>query len=179
MDNSLLVRIWLGRASFLMCGLGILIFELVPLRFTPSAFSHPDLVFGLAFAILLRRPEFVPVWLLTLVLLLADFLLLRPVGLWTAIVILAAEFARSQEYRFRELSFPFEWAFFGAVLFLALILNRSVLALMLIPQAGFSAMMLHFLSSFLIYPLLVLFSSFILRIRKFTPHEALQYGRKL
>lgn len=179
MDNSLSARLWFGRLIFAACVATILFLSLVPLNFTPRFLPWPDLLLCLTFAYSMRRPEFVPVWLLAGVFLLADILLMRPPGLWTALVILSVEFGRTQEYRFRELIFPFEWAFFATSMFLILLTYRLVLALLLVPQPGFGGIMLHFLFTILIYPLVVLFCVFVLRVQKVTPDQAIKYGHRL
>jgi rod shape-determining protein MreD len=179
MAETLLSRLLLGRLVYAGCVFVLLFISLVPLGFTPALVPGPDLLLGLTFAFVLRRPDYVPIWLLVGVFFLSDILLLRPPGLWTAIVILAVEFTRLQEYRFRELAFPFEWAFVGAVMFLCLIANRLVLSLMIVPQVGFSTTMLHFLTSFAAYPLVVGFCAFLLRLHKVTPQEAIKYGHRL
>ncbi len=179
MNDSVLSRSWFGRLVFGLCALLVLFVSLVPLGFTPRFTPRPDWLFALTFAILLRRPEFVPVWLVGGVFLLADFLLLRPPGLWTALVILTCEFARTQEYRLRDLGYAMEWAFVAVILFLALVTHRSVLTLALVPRAPFDEIMLHYLVTMLAYPVVVFFCYFILRIRKFTPDEATRLGRRL
>lgn len=177
--DALLARLWLGRLIVLGIAVVILFMALVPLGFTPRFFPRPDFLLCLSFAVALRRPEFLPVWLLAAMFLLADFLMMRPPGLWTAIVILAIEFARNQEYRFREAVFPFEWLFVAGIMFLAMLANRVVLTLVFLPVPGFGSEMLHFVVTALVYPVVVAFSAVILRIRKISPDEAVLLGHRL
>jgi rod shape-determining protein MreD len=179
MGDSRAARIWLGRLIFAACGGALIFISLIPLRFNPQLVPRPDLLLALTFAFALRRPEFVPIWLLAGGFLMADILMLRPLGLWTAIVILAVEFSRMQEYRFRELVFPFEWAFVAAVMILALLANRLVLALSMVPQPGFGSVMLHYLTTVLAYPLVVFVCYYILRVQKITPDQAIRFGYRL
>ncbi len=179
MAETVIARIWLGRLIFASCAAIILFVGLVPLGFTPRFLPQPDLLLCLTLAFTLRRPDFVPVWLLATVFLLSDILLMRPPGLWTAIVILLVEFSRAQEYRFRELVFPFEWAYVSGAIFLALIANRLILSLTMVPQPGFGSIMLHFLLTALVYPFVVFFCYSLLRIHKVTPDEAIRYGHRL
>lgn len=179
MADTLLARVWLGRTIYTICALVILFVGLVPLGFTPQFLPQPDVLLCVTLAFILRRPDFVPVWLLALIFLLSDILLMRPLGLWTAVVILMVEVSRTQEYRFRELIFPFEWAYVAGAILLALIVNRIVLTLALVPQLGFGTIMLHFLFTVLIYPLVVAFCVLFLRIHKVTPDEAIRYGHRL
>lgn len=176
MANTYFARLWLGRLTFFATAWLVLALGLVPLGFTPRFIPAPDLLLGLGFAFMLRRPDFLPVWLVALVFFLSDILLMRPPGLWTAIIVLAMEFSRNQEHRLRELAFPFEWAFVGAIMFLVMIANRLILSLLIVPQAGFATLMLHFMTSILAYPLVVLFAYVVLRLHKVTPREAVSFG---
>lgn len=177
--DALVARLWLGRLVVLGVAAAILFIALVPLGFTPRFLPRPDILLCLSFAVALRRPEFLPVWLLAAIFLLADILLLRPPGLWTAIVILAIEFARNQEYRFREAVFPFEWLFVAGIMFLAMLANRLVLTMVFLPVPGFGSEMLYFVVTALVYPIVVAFVSVVLRIRKISPDEAVLLGHRL
>jgi len=172
-------RIWVGQTAFALIAALIIFFGLVPLDFTPGGLPWPDLLLGLTYAILLRRPEFVPFWLIAMVFFAADMLMMRPPGLWTAIVLIATEFSRNQVPRLHELAFPFEWAFVAGVMFLAMLANRVLLAMTLLPVANFGATMLYYFITILVYPAVVFFCYFILRIRRVTPSEAIRYGHSL
>jgi len=170
---------WLGRAVYLGCAVVLLFLALVPLRFTPGGIPRPDLTLCLTLAVVLRRPEFAPFWLIGLVFFIDDMLLDRPPGLRTAIVVLSCEYIRTQEYRFRDLVFPFEWAFVVLVMFLALLVNRILLTMAFVPVSGFGLAMLHFFVTVLAYPGTVLFCYAVLRIRKVTPEQAIRFGHRL
>lgn len=179
MGDTLIARILLGRMAFTACALVLMFVNLVPLGFVPNFTPRPDLLFCLSLVVALRRPEFAPFWLLAIVFLLSDFLTMRPPGLWTAVVLLTVEFIRTQEYRFRELAFPFEWAFVAAVILMALLINRVFLAMAMVPLAGISSIMLHFVVTVMAYPFVVFFCYFVLRIRKVSPDEAVRFGHRL
>jgi len=177
--DSVFLGVWMGRVRFLAMAALVVFIALVPSDLGKHLVPAPDLLAGLTLAVVLRRPEFVPFWLLAVVFLLADILEMRPPGLWTAIILLTAEFTRAQEYRLRELAFVFEWAFVAAVMFLALLANRVILMLTLVPQAGFGAVMMHYLVTVLSYPLVVLLCYFVLHIRKVSPNLAIRFGHRL
>lgn len=179
MNKTASGQIWAGRLGLTFCALMLMFISLIPLNFQAPIFPPPDLLFALTFATLLRRPELVPFWLILIIFLLADILLMRPLGLWTALILVAAEFSRPQEYRFRELAVPFEWAFVTGIFFLTLLTYRVILSLSVVPQVKFSTFMLHFLATVLAYPLVVLFCHYVLRIRKLTPEQATQLGHRL
>ncbi len=179
MARAITAKIWFGQTAFALSAAAIMFFGLVPLDFTPGGVPWPDLMLGLAYAILLRRPEFVPIWLIATVFFIADILMMRPPGLWTAIVLLSLEFSRNQVARLRELAFPFEWAFVAGTMFLAILGNRVLLAITLLPVANFGTTMLYYFVTVLAYPLIVFFCYFVLRIRRISPNEAIRYGHSL
>jgi rod shape-determining protein MreD len=179
MADTQVVSVWLGRGMYLACAAVLLFWALVPLQFTPSVIPRPDLTLCLTFAIVLRRPEYAPFWLVALVFFVDDILLERPMGLWTGLVVLACEFIRSQEYRFRETIFPVEWAFVGAIMFLTLLANRLMLALVFVPLPRFGLEALHYFVTVLVYPGVVFFCYFVLRVRKVTPDVAIRFGHRL
>jgi rod shape-determining protein MreD len=179
MIDRLLAEAWIGRALFVLMAGGLVFMGLLPLNFVPDLLPAPDLLTALAFAIVLRRPEFVPFWLIAPVFFAADLMLQRPPGLWTAIVVLSAEFLRAQEYRLRETPFPVEWAMVAVVLVLATFANRAVLSLAMLPPPGFGAVMRHVVVTALTYPLVALVCYGALRIRKIRPDEAIRLGHRL
>ncbi len=69
----------------------------------------PDILICVIMAWIVRRPDFLPMPLILFVILLEDLILMRPPGLWTAIVIVATEFLRGRVALTRELSFVVEW----------------------------------------------------------------------
>jgi len=179
MAKGIWAQIWLGRLFYLGSMLVLIFLSLVPVGFQPSRGAGPDLAFGLTAAVMFRRPDMLPVLLVAGIFLLMDMLGQRPPGLWAAIMVLAFEFTRLQEYRFRELSFLLEWMFVGAILLIALLAERVVLMLSMVPQVGFAQVALNYLISVVFYPLVVGFCVFVLRIRKLSPQEAVQYGHRL
>ena len=179
MAEALSARLWLGRGLFALLVMVLLFIELVPLGFDAERAPRPDLPVALAFAVLLRRPDLAPLWLLAGLWFLADLLLQRPPGLWAALAVLAFEFARDREYRFREAMFPLEWGFVALLLFAAMLANRLILALTLTPLPALGTVMLHYFVTVLAYPAVVFFCYFILRIHKVTPDEAFRYGHRL
>jgi len=178
-DNAVRLRIWLGRVKFTLAAAVVLFAALVPLNLTPQIIPGPDLLFALVLTVVLRRPEFAPFWLIAAFMFLADILEMRPPGLWAAIVLVASEVARAQEYRFRDLSFLMEWALVAVVMFMANLANQMLLTLTLAARPDFGAVMLHYLVTLLAYPLVAFICYFLLRIRKVTPDDAIRFGHRL
>ena len=87
-------QVWAYRFLFLILAGGILFFSLLPFGPGEGGIPGPELAFCLICAWVLRRPDYVPVWLLVPVLLIEDALLMRPLGLWALVCFLASEYLR-------------------------------------------------------------------------------------
>ena len=145
-------------------------------------FSHmpgPDLLLCIIFAWTMRRPDYLPVLLIAAVVLLEDLIMLRPPGLWTALVVIATEFVRARVALTRELSFWTEWALVGGMMFGLLLAYRLVFSIAFMPQPGFGFALLQTLWSILCYPAVVAASRFALDLKKPAMGEVDAYGRRL
>lgn len=171
--------VWLYRGMFLLIALVLMFARLVPLEGQAGDWPGPDILLCVIFAWAMRRPDFLPVWLLAGVLLLEDMLLLRPPGLWTAVVIVAVEFVRNRVTLTRELTFTVEWALVAALMVSCLLAYRMVFTLSFLPQAGFGFAMMQVLWSILCYPLVVGASRLAFDLRKPATGEVDSYGRRL
>ncbi|MDT1061275.1 rod shape-determining protein MreD [Paracoccus sp. CPCC 101403] len=142
-----------GQILFVLLFLAILFLRLMPLNPGRVAWPGPDLAICLTMAWLLRRPEQVPVLMIALMFLLEDFLLLRPLGLWTAIVVMGTEAARNREQRWRELPFMVEWLRVVILLALMMLGYRLVLAVFFLPLPPLGQVILQFIATIGAYPL--------------------------
>ena len=91
--------------------------------------------------------------------LLEDMILMRPPGLWTAIVLIASEFVRVRVALTRELNFGVEWLLVAGLMLAMLVIYRLAFAMVMVPQAGFGFAMLQVVWSVIFYPLVVFLSS--------------------
>ena len=172
--------VWAHRLIFAGAAAFLMFVRLLPLH--PAAAGHlpgPDIILCLAFAWTMRRPEYLPVWLLAAVLLLEDFLVMRPPGLWTALVLIATEFIRSRVALTRELSFSVEWLMVGALMFGVFFTYRLIFALAFLPQPGLAFAAVQILWSIAAYPLAVAISRYGLDLRKPAAGELGVDGRPL
>ncbi|MCU0816492.1 MAG: rod shape-determining protein MreD [Cypionkella sp.] len=179
MVDLLRSQVWTFRAAFLGIALALLFLRLLPLGAGAGAWPGPDILLCVIFAWAMRRPDYLPVWLLALVLLLEDILLMRPPGLWTAVVIIAVEFIRSRVALTRELTFLVEWALVAALMLGCLLAYRLVFTLSFLPQSGFGFALMQVLWSILCYPLVVGLSRLAFDLRKPATGEVDSYGRRL
>ena len=90
MDNRWISSLWMHRLLFLAVALFLIFIRLLPLPNSAGRLPGPDLLLCLICAWTVRRPEYLPVLMVAAVVLLEDMLLMRPPGLWTGLVILAA-----------------------------------------------------------------------------------------
>lgn len=170
---------WPYRALFLGLALVVLFFRLLPLGGEPGALPGPDLILCLIMAWIVRRPDFLPMPLILIALLAEDLILMRPPGLWTAIIVLATEFLRGRTILTRELSFAVEWALVSGLMVAALLVYRLVLSLAMVPQPPFGFSAMQIIWSILFYPLVVGVSRLIIDLRKPATGEVDDYGRRL
>lgn len=170
---------WFYRALFLSLALLVLFVRLLPLGGEAGALPGPDLILCLIMAWIVRRPDYLPMPLILIVLLAEDLILMRPPGLWTAIVILATEFLRGRTVLTRELSFAAEWALISGLMLAALLVYRLVLGLALVPQPPFGFVAVQILWSIAFYPLVVAASRLVIDLRKPATGEIDDYGRRL
>ena len=179
MAEALTTRRWAYRGLFVVLSLAAIGAALLPLGDGTGGVPGPDLPVVIAFAWVLRRPEYVPPLLIAAVVLLSDILGLRPIGLWTALVVLGAEFLRTRETLTRDLPFLMEWAMAGAVLVAITMLYWFVLTVFMVPQPGLGQLLLQALVSAAVYPIVVAASLLSFGLRKAAPGEVDALGHRL
>jgi rod shape-determining protein MreD len=170
---------WGFAALFLALALLLLFLRLLPLGQTAGSFPGPDLMLCLIMAWVMRRPDYLPLSLIVVVVLAEDLILMRPPGLWTALVVLASEFIRSRAALTRELNFVVEWLLVTGLMMGILLVYRLVFALALLPQPPFGYSVVQVLWSIVAYPVVVGLSRLVLDLRKPATGETDDYGRRL
>ncbi len=170
---------WGYRLVFLGLAAALLFVRLLPLGNAAGSLPGPDVMLCLTLAWMMRRPDFLPVWLIVAVTLMDDLVLMRPPGLWTAIVVLATEFLRSRTALTRELNFMAEWLFASGLMIGMLLAYRLVFMLALLPQPPFGFAVVQVIWSILVYPLVVGLSRLAFDLRKPATGEIDDYGRRL
>jgi rod shape-determining protein MreD len=170
---------WIFRGVFLGLALFLLFVRLLPLGNAPGSLPGPDLLLCLILAWVIRRPDFLPMPLILGVILIEDLILMRPPGLWTAIVVLGTEFLRSRVALTRELNFLVEWMLISGVMLGMMLTYRLVLGVAFVPQPAFGFAVVQVLWSIALYPLVVGLSRLVLDLRKPATGEVDSYGRRL
>lgn len=171
MDNLSTSRVWTMRLMYVGLALVILFFHLLPLDTLPSRWAPPDLLIAFTFAWTLRRPDFVPVLLIACVLLMADFMLQRPPGLLSALVVAGSAYLRNWSAGLSDASFLGEWASVGLVLVSIMVLNRMTLGLTAVEQAPLWLVLIQLVLTIVVYPLVAFISQNLFGVRKLTPAD--------
>lgn len=171
--------LWLYRGLFLAIAMSILFLRLLPLGSEAGQWPGPDILLCVIMAWVMRRPDYLPVLLIVVVVLLEDLILMRPPGLWTALVVIATEFLRSRVALTRELNFAVEWLLVAGLMIAMLLAYRLTFALVFLPQPGFGFSLMQTLWSVLCYPVVVVASQFALYLRKPAMGEVDEMGRRL
>jgi rod shape-determining protein MreD len=165
-------HVWTYRALFIVLCLAVMTFKLLPLGLGDTGLPGPDVLLALTLAWLLRQPAVVPVLSIVAVFLLADFLLQRPPGLWTLLVIVFSESLRRRRLTMTEFPFLVEWSAFAGAVFSMIILNRFVLWVLMVDLDPLGLTLTHAIVTTMIYPLVVVVSKFLFGLRKIGPAEA-------
>ena len=196
MIDSASREVWLHRVVFVTVAILLLFYRLLPLGSAGAvpcedadSLCHlttwladrpgPDFLLCIVFAWTMRRPDYLPVLLIAGVVLLEDLVLLRPPGLWTALVVAASEFVRGRVALTRELNFGVEWLLVSALMLGMLLVYRMFFGLVLLPQPPFGFAMMQVVWSILCYPVVVFLSRIVLDVYKPAMGEVDDYGRRM
>ena len=160
-----------GGSVYVLIACGILFLRLLPLSPGRVPWPGPDLLLCLTFAWVLRRPEQVPTLIIATVILIEDLLVMRPLGLWAAMVVIGTEAARTREARWREQPFVVEWLRVAMLMAAMMAAARLVMVVVLLPVPPLGQVLLHWLASVTAYPV-VAFAGMLLGLRRAAPGEA-------
>ncbi|MEM9428781.1 MAG: rod shape-determining protein MreD [Pseudomonadota bacterium] len=156
---ALLACMYLCAATLMLC------VPLLPLGLSPAAPLTPDLLFALTAAWVQRRPDSLPVFLILPVFLLADFILGRPPGLWTLLVLFVTEFLRLQASGQHDRPFVVEWVMVAGTLGGALFVFLLVLKLALAPHPAVPTLVELWAVTVATYPIIVFLLTCLFRVR--------------
>jgi rod shape-determining protein MreD len=179
MAEALITRRWAYRGLYVLVSIVVIGIDLLPLGDGTAGFPGPDLTVVIAYAWVLRRPDYVTPLLLAVVVLLADAFALRPLGLWAALVVMGAEFLRTRESLLRDLPFLAEWALVTSVLLSLSLAYWAILSVFIAVQPELGQHLLRALASALVYPVVVAISRTVFGLRRVAPGEVDALGHRL
>ncbi|MDP2493150.1 rod shape-determining protein MreD [Shimia thalassica] len=171
MGSASASRKWRMRFLYVLLGVGILFLQLLPLSHVPQGWAGPDFIVVLTIVWAARRPDFVPVVAVAGVVLLADFVLMRPPGLMAAIMVVARQMMRRQSHGLRDSTFANEWLTASAILIGIAVLYRLVLAVFLVDQAPLGLSVMQAFMNVAVYPLVAILSQVLVNVRKLSPGD--------
>lgn len=167
------------RLLYLAVAALVLFIRILPLDALPVRIPAPDIVLCCTIVWVLRRPDYAPALLIAVVFLVEDILVMRPPGLWPAIVLLATEYLRSREVTLRDVPFAVEWLIAGALITAMTVLDRLVLAAFLVPGAAPGLTALHILTTVAAYPVVAILTTVVFGLRKAAPGQVDALGHRL
>ena len=179
MDSGWITSLTLHRLLFLTVAALLIFCKLLPLNDLAGQWPGPDFLLCMIFAWTVRRPDYLPVVMIAGVVLLEDMLLMRPPGLWTALVIIGAEGIRSRVALTRELSFGVEWLLVSGMMLGLFVAYRLAFVLAFMPQPALGFALVQTIWSVMAYPLVVAVSRYGLDLHKPATGELDAYGRRL
>lgn len=167
-------QVWLYRGLFVGLAVLILAVRLLPLNTDGQSLIGPDLLLAFCVAWLMRQPAVVPLPIIIAVFLLADFVLQQPPGLFALLVILATESLRRRRVQMTELPFLQEWGVFAVTVIAITLVQRIVLWALMVDMPGLGGALIHAIVTIAAYPLVVLVSIFVFRLRMLSviPNQA-------
>lgn len=166
------------RFLFVALAAAVAFVQLLPLDMGPGQVPGPDVLMLLAFSWVIMRPEYVPVFLIAAVFFLADLLFMRPLGLWTALVVIGTEFFRARSFTLRDAPFMVEWLQVAAVITAVFIANALLLGLFAVKQAGIGLTLIGLVATILAYPLVVILAGRAVGVKKIAPGEVDRLGHR-
>lgn len=162
----------LGTLTFLGAAWLLLFLRLLPLSQGFMGWPGPDMGLALILAWVLRRPDQLSAPVIVLVVLVEDVMLMRPLGLWTAIVLIGSEAARSREPRWRDQPFMVEWVGVGVLIGLMMLGYRITQALFMLPLPALGQVILQYLATVAAYPLAIFLARWLIGLRRTGRGEA-------
>ena len=159
-------QIWLYRSLYLLLGLLAIAYPLLPLQFSPERWPAPELLFALTLAWVVRQPKGAPFLLIAALALLADAVLMRPMGLWALLLLLASETVRFSYRSIQERGLIMEFSMVTALL-LVMVFLQSIMLWISFSQSLEATYMVQFVMlTLLSYPVIVAILHYILRVQK-------------
>ncbi len=159
-------KIWLYRALYLLLGLLAIAYPILPLQFTPARWPAPELLFALTMAWVVRQPESAPFLLIAGLALIADAVLMRPIGLWAVLLLMASETVRFSYRSIQDRGLMMEFSVVAALLVVMVILQNLLLVISFSQSLEVGRMLQFALLTMLCYPVMVVFLHYIVRVRK-------------
>lgn len=170
-----MIRRVLRFVMLALAGFVCILLSATPMQPGIHAWPTPDLLFALCCFWVIRRPESAPLLLIAALGLLADLILMRPVGIGALGLVLATEVLRASVRAVRETPLLVEWLFVSLLVLAMCLFHALILWLSLGNLPGLRAMAAYGLATAAVYPVVALFCGLILGVRH-RPGQNLSYS---
>ena len=148
-------RWWGELILFALMGFVAIGLPIVPMGLAANSIVFPDLMFAVFAAWIIRRPSSAPIVGIVFFGILADALMMRPLGLWALVLFVGMEVLRISERAFRDIPFVLEWLYVRPALALMLLLQNVLLFVSFDSVYSLSDVVWHWVRTFAAYPLVV------------------------
>lgn len=172
-------RLWGLRLLYGVIAGILLFFLLLPLDTAPPRWAGPDFLLAVTLGWSLRRPDAVPLVMVALVWLLADFLLGRPPGLLALLIVLAAQAMHGQANTIRDQTFAAEWLTVAIAIGAVGLAYRLSLMVLVLPRPPLGLHAMQLALTVLAYPLVILLSVLLPGLRKDPGNDLAKAGRRM
>ncbi len=163
---SPLPKVFAYRALYVICGFLLIAAPLLPLQFSPDRASGAELFFAFTFIWVVRQPITAPFLSVAVLALIADSVLMRPLGLWAFLLVVAIEITRFSHKSVQERGLLMEFSMFVALLVAMTIIQSLLLWASFSQGLDLAANVQFVMLTALVYPVMLLFIYYILRVRK-------------
>ncbi|MDA1237423.1 MAG: hypothetical protein O3A15_00570 [Proteobacteria bacterium] len=170
MVSSFTLKRWMYYLIYILICITIISLQLQPLKIIANEIFWPDFIFMFTTVWLLRRPQYLPFFLIISVHFISDLLLFKPIGLWSAISIVGYEFIRRLALSQRVLKMSEELLLVSIVFTFLTCTLIGFQFIFKINNIPLSMMGYRIFFTIALYPGVVLFTHYLLSVR--WPHPS-------
>jgi len=159
-------RILIYRIIFVMIATFLILANLMPLQTTPQSWPWPNILLLLVFCWSLREPNFVPIPLIIGVVLLQDFLLNRPPGLFSGISVIILIWIKAITSSSDDKSFLAEWVRVSLAFAAISLIYHVILSFSFVNTIELRITLIQTIFNISTYPFVVLVSHYVFRVKR-------------
>ena len=159
-------RILIYRIIFVMISTFLILANLMPLQTTPQSWPWPNILLLLVFCWSLREPNFVPIPLIIGVVLLQDFLLNRPPGLFSGISVIILIWIKAITSSSDDKSFLAEWVRVSLAFAAISLIYHVILSFSFVNTIELRITLIQTIFNISTYPFVVLVSHYVFRVKR-------------
>ena len=166
MNSFMNIQIWIYTTKYIFLGFFILSVQILPLPIIQQEILWPDLLFLSTSGWLIRRPNYLPIFIIFLVHIVADIILLRPIGLWSGLSLIIFVFIKWRISRTKAIfKFGQELVFVISLFTLLIITNMFFQSIFRIVNPPLIMILLQLTFAIIIYPLVIFSLHYVLGVR--------------